>query len=63
MITLSKLDTMVSKGEKVVITSVISDNSQMLPYVILTLSIIHLHVVHYNNILNMSQGIFQLYKF
>ena len=32
--TLSKLDTMVSKGIKVVITGMLSDNGQKLPYVV-----------------------------
>ena len=48
--TLQKSNTMILKGYKVVITNMISDNGQKLPYVVLKLSIIHLQIVHYNNI-------------
>ena len=43
--TLLKLDTIISKGIKVVITGMISDNSQELRYVVLTLSVL-IYMLH-----------------
>ena len=40
-----KLDTMVSKGMRVAVAGMISDNGQELPYVLLTLSVL-IYMLH-----------------
>ena len=48
--TLQKSNTVISKGHKGGTRNVINDNGQKLPYVVLKLSISHLHIAHHNNI-------------